>query len=246
MRAEAKFYKDHYAGGVSVGATPTEVFARETLAPGKRYGLVAEHLLRDDGAGGCLAEVGCGGGETLLILSESRHFDRIIGVDIALVPPCRQRGTVTGIEFWASNLNEKWPFADGEVDHLIAMMVIEHLFDPFHAFREIKRCLSKRGAAYVNLPLVTGLRNRITLLAGGLPETSIRYKQWFQKREWDGNHLHYFSLRSIHDLAHSCGLRLTDIRGVGRFYSLKTRLPSLLAAEVTFRIQHYAASLLAG
>jgi SAM-dependent methyltransferase len=238
MSAEAKFYKNHYAGGVGVGATLLEVFAREMLAPGKRYGLVAEHLFRDDRAGGCLAEIGCGGGEALLILSESRQFDRIIGVDIALIPPCRRRDTAPSVEFLNSNLNEKWPFADGEVDHLIAMMVIEHLFDPFHAFREIKRCLSNRGAAYVNLPLVTRLWNRMRLLVGELPETSIRYEQWFQSGEWDGNHLHYFSLRSIHDLARSCGLRLTDIRGVGTFHELKTRLPSLLAAEVTFRMQH--------
>src|SRR5215469_4558066 len=99
MSAEEKFYKDHYAGGVSVGATPLEVFAREMLGPGKRYGLVAEHLYKDGGAGGCLAEIGCGGGEALLILSESRHFDRIIGVDIALVPECQRRGELAGVEF---------------------------------------------------------------------------------------------------------------------------------------------------
>jgi hypothetical protein len=133
MSAEAKFYKDHYAGGVGVGATPLRVFPREMLAPGKRNRLVAEHLFRDDGAGGCLAEIGCGGGEELLILSESRHFDRIIGVDIALVPPCRQRGTAAGIEFLNSNLNEKWPLTDSEANHLIAMKVIKHLFDPFES-----------------------------------------------------------------------------------------------------------------
>jgi SAM-dependent methyltransferase len=238
MSAEAKFYKTHYGGGVDVGVRPLDVSAREMLAPGKRYSLVAEHLLRADGAGGCLVEIGCSGGEALLILSESHHFDRIVGVDIALIPSSPQRDTAAGVEFLNSNLNEKWPFADNEVDHLIAMMVIEHLFDPFHAFREIKRCLSKQGAAYVNLPLVTGLRNRIRLLFGKLPETSVRYERWFQMGEWDGNHLHYFSLRSIRDLVHSCGLRLTDIRGVGRLHALKTRLPSLLAAEITFRMEH--------
>jgi len=238
MSTEAKFYKDHYAGGVGVGATPLEVFAREMLGHNKRYGLVAEHLFRDEEAGGCLAEIGCGGGEALLILSKSRHFDRVIGVDIALDPECCPPGAAARIEFLISNLNERWPLADEDVDHLIAMMVIEHLFDPFHAFREIKRCLSSRGAAYVNLPLVTGLRNRVCLLFGKLPETSINYKQWFEKSEWDGNHLHYFSLQSIYDLARSCGLRLTDIRGVGRFHALKTRLPSLLAAEITFRMEH--------
>lgn len=223
---------------VGVGATPLDVFAREMLASGKRYGLVAEHLLRGEGTGGCLAEIGCGGGEALLILSQSRHFDRIIGVDIALVPPCKQRGGAEVVEFLSGNLNETWPFTKGEVDHLIAMMVIEHLFDPFHAFREIKRCLSNRGAAYINLPLVTGLRNRLRLLAGKIPETSIRYDKWFPRREWDGNHLHYFSIKSIYDLARSCGLHLTDIRGVGAFYQLKTRLPSLLASEITFRLEH--------
>jgi hypothetical protein len=95
-----------------------------------------------------------------------------------------------------------------------------------------------KARTHVNLPLVTGLRNRIRLLVGGLSETSIRYERWFQMGEWDGNHLHYFSLRSIHDLAHCCGLRVMDIRGVGAFHALKTRLPSPLAGEVTFRMQH--------
>ena len=166
MSAEAEFYKKHYAGGVGIGATPLEVFAREMLGPGKRYGLVAEHILMREAAGGCFAEIGCGGGEALLILAKARHFDRIRGVDIALAPPCGQRGDAEAVEFLSANLNAKWPFRDGEVDHLIAMMVIEHLFDPFHAFCEIKRCLSSRGSAYINLPLVTGLRNRARLLVG--------------------------------------------------------------------------------
>ena len=27
--------------------------------------------------------------------------------------------------------------------------------------------------------------------------TGIRYESWFQRCDWDGNHLHYFSLPSI-------------------------------------------------
>ncbi len=186
MSAEAEFYRKHYAGGVGVGATPLEVFAREMLAPGKRYGLVTEHILMREAAGGCLAEIGCGGGEALLILAKARHFDRIRGVDIALVPRSGQSGEAEAIEFLSANLNAKWPFRHGEVDYLIAMMVIEHLFDPFHAFCEIKRCLSIRGSAYVNLPIVTGIRNRMRMLLGKIPETSIIYDEWFKRREWDG------------------------------------------------------------
>jgi hypothetical protein len=96
-------------------------------------------------------------------------------------------------------------------------MIIEHLFDPFHAFQEINRCLSKTGAGYVNLPLVTGIRNTVRLLFGHVPETSVAYTHWFRRKEWDGNHLHYFSMRSIFDLARSCGLRLTSIAAVVEF-----------------------------
>jgi SAM-dependent methyltransferase len=236
VTTENQFYRRHYGGGVEVGATPLDVFEREMLASGKRYGLVVECLSKDQPIGGCIAEIGCGGAEALLIISRRYRFDRVVGIDIAA--NVRSEGVPPGFEILDCNLNEKWPFKDAEVDYLIAMMIIEHLFDPFHAFQEIKRCVSKNGSAYVNLPLVTGIRNRIRLLFGYVPETSVSYKNWFNNGEWDGNHLHYFSMSSIRDLAHSCGLRLTDVSGVGKLHKLKTRLPQLLASEVTFRLQH--------
>ena len=235
LTIENQFYRRHYGSGVEVGATPLDVFEREMLAPGKRYGLVTECLLKDQPSGGCLAEIGCGGAEALLILSRRYRFDRVVGIDVAVNVP---NGVRSGIEIIACNLNDKWPFRDAEIDYLIAMMIIEHLFDPFHAFREIKRCLSKKGTAYVNLPLVTVIWNRIRLLFGYMPETSITYKNWFDQSEWDGNHLHYFSIGSIRDLADTCGLHLTEVHGVGRLHKLKTQLPRLLAGEVTFRLQH--------
>ena len=128
---------------------------------------------KDQPIGGCITEIGCGGAEALLILSRRYRFDHVVEIDIAAnvcskeVPP--------GFEIIDCNLNEKWPFRDAEIDYLIAMMIIEHLFDPFHAFREIKRCMKKKGSAYVNLPLVTGIRNRIRLLFGyGLKRAFIQ------------------------------------------------------------------------
>ena len=38
-----------------------------------------------------------------------------------------------------ADLNDRFPFEDSEFDSVIAMMVVEHLFDPFHAFGEIAR-----------------------------------------------------------------------------------------------------------
>jgi SAM-dependent methyltransferase len=234
MTAEIEFYKRHYGGGVAAGATPLDRFEREMLARGKRYGLVTEYLSRQKLVRGCLAEIGCGGAEALLILSRRFRFDRIVGIDIA---SDSDNEDLHGIEFLAQNLNDPWSFADGSVDYLIAMMVIEHLFDPFFAFKEINRTLSSNGAAFVNLPLVTGIKNRVRLLFGYLPVTSSAYEGWFEKEEWDGNHLHYFSMHSIHDLARKAGLRVAEVRGVGAFHECKSWAPSLLAGEVTFLLE---------
>ena len=79
----------------------------------------------------------------MLILSRHYQFDRVVGIDIATIG--RSKQVPPDFEILDCNLNEKWLFKDAEVDHLVAMMVIEHLFDPFHAFREIKRCLEGNG-----------------------------------------------------------------------------------------------------
>jgi SAM-dependent methyltransferase len=236
--AESDFYARHYGGGLMrAGTMPLDQFEREMLAPGKRYSLLAEHLAREQPSGASIAEIGCATADALLILSQRYSFRRIIGVDIATAS---EGINADGLEIFTANLNEAWPFGDGEIDYLVAMMIIEHLFDPFHAFREIKRCLSAKGCAFVNLPLVTSVRNRARLLLGRLPVTSSPYENWFEKGEWDGNHLHYFSLSSIRDIARACSLRVGEIRGVGALHRWKTRMPSLLAGEVTFQLQRGA------
>jgi tRNA1(Val) A37 N6-methylase TrmN6 len=60
------------------------------LAPGKRYGLVAECLSKDQPIGGRIAEIGCGGAEALLILSRYYQFDRVVGIDIATTGPLQK------------------------------------------------------------------------------------------------------------------------------------------------------------
>jgi cyclopropane fatty-acyl-phospholipid synthase-like methyltransferase len=232
MTGASELYRKHYGGGVPVGATSLDVYAQLMFGPGQRYQLVSQAFAKRKPRGGVLVEIGCGGGEALLILSKQFNFDRVVGIDIAI------EGIHEQIEFHNANLDEKWPFQDGEVDFLIGMMIIEHLYDPFHSFGEIKRILSKSGEAFINLPLVTSLRNRYRVITGSIPVTSIPYKGWFQQSIWDGNHLHYFSVKSIRDLAKATGLNASDFRGVGKFYQIKTTWPGLFASEVTFRITH--------
>ena len=45
----------------------------------------------------------------------------------------------------AADLNNRWPFGDGEVGVFRAHDALEHLRDPIHTMREIHRCLAPQG-----------------------------------------------------------------------------------------------------
>jgi SAM-dependent methyltransferase len=132
----------------------------------------------------------------------------------------------------AANLNSDLALGTDHYDVTIAMMVVEHLFDPFHSFRELARITKPGGFVFVNLPLVTSLKNRLRLLLGELPQTSR--SSWWDDREWDGGHLHYFTLQSVVELAQLNGLALDRTYPVGRHPSLKRIAPTLLCAELSF------------
>ena len=116
-------------------------------------------------------------------------------------------------------------------------MVIEHLFNPFHSFSEIERLLSKDGVAFINLPLVTSIKNRMRLLLGKLPETSVSYETWFEDENWDGSHLHYFTIESIKRLCDKYNLEIIKIKPVGNYLFLKNIFPSFLSNEISFCVQ---------
>jgi hypothetical protein len=66
---------------------------------------------------------------------------------------------------------------------------------------------------------------------------SVNHQRWFEDRQWDGNHLHYYSVDLICQLAHATGLEVEDMRGVGRMHTLKSLFPTLLAGELTFSLR---------
>lgn len=231
--AERDFYVRHYGGGLDASDATLEDVRASLFAPGRRYHLI-DRVLRGRPPGGRAIEIGCGSGGALQVMVADYGFSEAVGFDIAFDEERR----IGPVRLVPANFNQRLPVPDGWAAVVVAMMVIEHVFDPFHAFREVARVLAPGGVAAVNLPLVTSLRNRWRLLTGRVPETSVPFERWFADREWDGNHLHYFSLHSIRRLAAASGLHVGDVTGVGRAARLKSLFPQLLAGEVSFTLRH--------
>lgn len=196
------------------------------MFPGHRYSCAVDYLRRHPAENVC--ELGFGFTSLLPVLTQyARNYTIVDIVD--------RRGDAIladHVKFQMADLNEDFPFADNLFDVTIAMMVVEHLFDPFHSFRELARITKPGGKIFVNLPNIGSIRCRLQLVFGNMPVTSSG--DWFERREWDGNHLHYFTISDVQRLASVSNLSLEKVHGVGKFRWLKEIYPSLLTHEASF------------
>jgi ubiquinone/menaquinone biosynthesis C-methylase UbiE len=98
---------------------------------------IALSLIEKKGKGKRLLELGCGTGELLFELKK-RGFD-VIGIDIFPSVPKEYN-----LKVIKRDLNKKLPFKGSTFDVVVAIEVLEHLFNPFFMMKEIRRVL-KRG-----------------------------------------------------------------------------------------------------
>ena len=57
------------------------------------------------------------------------------------------------------------------------------------------------------------------------------------RREWDGGHLHYFTVEAVRRLADSAGMTVTGLHPVGAQRWLKRLRPQLFCHEITFALR---------
>jgi len=223
------FYEKHYASKEVMGAP---ISIPDTLGQlktqGSRYFCVFNQL--PDPGGLSALELGFGYPQISNALASV--FKSYLAIDVAVDAILSAYKGPISFNYLAADLNTDFPIESASKDVVIAMMVIEHLFDPFHSFSEVARICKPGGLAFVNLPLITSLKHRIALIFGRMPTTSTR--EWFDQREWDGGHLHNFDIAHVKRLAKLYGLTLTRVYPVGRGYHLKKLAPSLLCGEISF------------
>lgn len=225
--AATRFYERNFsasAGIVDPGAL--DRFIAQTKSGGARYSQAWQYLEAHRGC--AVLELGCGSPEIpafLAPLTESYTAIDIVEGRLGTTSP----GNVRSIR---ANLDNDFPVADSAFDVVLAMMVIEHLYDPFHAFGEIARVTRPGGMIFINLPNIASIRCRIDLLLGRLPHTSN--PNWFETGEWDGNHLHYFTVASVRRIAGHFGLSLDAVHPVGRMLGLKRLRPQLFCHEINY------------
>jgi SAM-dependent methyltransferase len=163
-----RFYDTHYAvlEGDDRSREMRLAFAMESLA--------GEAIP----AGARILDVGCGVGNNLTRVSNGLHLDApaLIGVDISIEAVTQARSH--GIDAHQLDVNcERLPFADGSIDAVLFLEVIEHLWNSDLIMEEVHRTLRNGGVLILTTPNLASWANRLALLLGFQPpslEVSLR------------------------------------------------------------------------
>ncbi|MBD1215175.1 MAG: class I SAM-dependent methyltransferase [Dolichospermum circinale Clear-D4] len=177
-------------------------------------------------------DIGCSAGDFIIPISKASVNS--YGVDIVDFSIAWQtvKQQYNNIHCQKLNLDESnLPFNDSSFDLVTMLMVLEHVFDVHHAVKEVSRVLAPSGIAVIQVPNIGYIKNRFDLLLGNLPCTSNTEKK-DNKTEWDGQHLHYFTLSSLNNLLNQHGLAVQKVLCSGKLNTLRSFWTSLLGADL--------------
>jgi SAM-dependent methyltransferase len=158
-------------------------------------------------------DFGCGDGAhaSSFVLSKQCRYS---GVDVSehAVAMCRAKG----LGALTCSPDAALPFDSASFDNVLSFEVLEHLFEPAAALREIHRVLQPQGRLIGSVPNSVFFANRLLMVSGsfspgGSPATSLR-------APWKDPHIRFFNKRALLRLLNVAGF--THCRVLGAEFSL--------------------------
>jgi len=136
-----------------------------TLNYGRHH---VERFLRGAAPYRKVLDIGAGHGDDLLMARSVHPSAQLIGVEpyAPYVKELEQKG----IEVHSLNIErDRFPFAEGELDVIMANQILEHTKEVFWIFDQISRALKVGGHLLIGVPNLAALHNRILLAIGRQP-----------------------------------------------------------------------------
>lgn len=177
-----------------------------------------------------LAELSIGDGQLSRALARAIPEARIDCVDISpgRLAHARQMALDESPEvfdrmrFLQLNLDTEFDRLErGRYDTVVAIDVLEHVFDAFGFVRNCRELLKPDGWLFIRVPNLCYIKRRVAVFAGNLPVTSSwfetpgSYRSWKERHGWDGGHLHFFTVAALRWLLEDEGFECHAWRDVG-------------------------------
>jgi len=197
-------FKDYYEAYWSAGRQ-TFSGSNQGYARALRRWMTDE--LRDLPTEAPVLEAGCGDGSFTADLA--RHFSSVTAIDISDGQIAENARRLPGITFRQHDVSERLPFEDGVFAAVWCSEVLEHLFDPGYALREMRRVLRPGGRLLVTVPYHGRFKNLLIALFN-----------WDEHFTPSNPHIRFYSTRTLSRLAGAAGFTAIGIKtcGMGRSF----------------------------
>ncbi len=140
---------------------------------------------------GSVLDVGCGDGLLLRLLVQKGLTAQGVDISSVAIEQCRAVNlTATRVDFSSGQL----PFANTSLTHVIALDVLEHLYDPQSLLAEMARVAKE--SVIIGVPNFSSLPARLHVLRGVVPENNTPHK----------GHIYWFNWLVLIRMAAACGL----------------------------------------
>ncbi len=193
-----KYYETYWAAGKH-----TFSGSNQGYAPNLRRWMTDE--LRDLSNNVPVLEVGCG--DASFTADLANHFSRVTAIDISAGQIAENAKKFPGITFKQHDVSERFPFADGTFEVVWCSEVLEHLFDPSFALREMHRILKPNGRLMVTVPYHGRFKNILIALFN-----------WDEHFVPSSPHIRFYTNRSLSRITAAAGFHSIKVKtcGMGR------------------------------
>jgi len=180
--------------------------------------------LLKDVKGKRILDIGCSTGYLGKVLKEQENF--VVGVDIS-EQASKQAQTVLD-RAYCFDVEKQWPLEleNEKFDIIVALEIIEHLFDPALFLKKIREFLEKDGTLIITVPNFLSWVNRIKFVFG-----KFRYTD---QGIFDFGHIRFFTRKTLRILLNDSGFEIVKWNNIvfpGKL-SLVLRLwPSLFSTQ---------------
>jgi 2-polyprenyl-3-methyl-5-hydroxy-6-metoxy-1,4-benzoquinol methylase len=168
-----------------------------------------------------ILDLGCGNGNVSAKIAAQGHT--VSGVDVSSDGIAIARASFPGISYHSGSVydDDLLEKIGGQVDCVISLEVVEHLFYPKTLFQQSHRVLIDGGTLLVSTPYHGYLKNLALSLTNG-------WDRHFSV-DWDGGHIKFFSKATLSLMASNAGFKNIRLFPVGRIPGLSKSM--IMVAE---------------
>ena len=169
-------------------------------------------------------EIGCGTGNTMMWLKNLKQCSWVGGVEMSSESAAIARQKLDAV--YSVNIeNTELPIAEGTLDLILCLDVLEHMIDPWSVVRRLRTLLKPGGALIASIPNVRHKKILFPLLFAG---------KWNYTEEGilDKSHLRFFVRQTAVELIASSGLVVDLVMSTGLGRSQKSRAVNAIIPSI--------------